>query len=168
MLRCVLDHIRSLVHRLNGNLAAKVPFTLRDGYIGQLNAKSGIRQCLVHRFLLGCLNILSVGSLSTQNAGGKVADWLIVFPAQKHLGFIDGQLLRNAQGLQLDSSFRMCQTEPQLLILQIQLEHFLTGSGGNRPAQQLHGIEAGHLVQGCHHGHAVVHRRYTIIFTHSS
>ena len=142
--------------------------TLRNRYIGKLNAESGIRQCLVHCFLLGCLNILSVGSLGTQDAGCKVAHGFIIFTAQIYLSFVDGQLLRNTQGLQLDSSFWMCQTKPQLLVLQIQLEHFLTGFRGHCTAQQLHGIEAGHLVQGCHHGHAGIHRRNTIIFTHSS
>lgn len=74
------------------------------------------------------------------------------------------KLFRDSQGSQFHAALWVTQTEPQFLIRQFQLQHFLIGLSGYLMAQKFERVKARHLVQFCHCRNCFVHHRHRITF----
>ena len=80
------------------------------------------------------------------------------------LNSINRKLFRDSQGSQFHAALWVTQTEPQFLIRQFQLQHFLIGLSGYLMAQKFERVKALHLVQFCHCRNCFVHHRHRITF----
>ena len=92
------------------------------------------------------------------------ADGLCITAVQIDSGLHNRKLFRDSQGSQFHAALGVAQTEPQFLIRQFQLQHFLIGLSGYLMAQKFERVKARHLVQFCHCRNCFVHHRHRITF----
>lgn len=92
------------------------------------------------------------------------ADGLCITAVQIDSGLHNRKLFRDSQGSQFHAALWVTQTEPQFLIRQFQLQHFLIGLSGYLMAQKFERVKARHLVQFCHCRNCFVHHRHRITF----
>ena len=90
-----------------GNLTAVMTHTLRRSNIRKLNAKTCVGERFINGIFLCCLNVLSVRCFVLADAGGKTAYRGRISSVQIDLRFVDGNLLRDPQGIDTDSAFRV-------------------------------------------------------------
>ena len=102
----------------------------------ELQAKAGIRQCLVHRPDLRTLDIL-IAAFLPGTCSGKAGYGIGICQLQVHLCLYDGKLFRDAQPVQADPSRPVRQTEPQLFIPEIKALFILLRPRYPFPAHQL-------------------------------
>ena len=118
-----------------------------------------------------CTNRLLTRGLLVSGSGETEYDALYdllgslsITAVQIDSGLHNRKLFRDSQGSQFHAALWVTQTEPQFLIRQFQLQHFLIGLSGYLMAQKFERVKARHLVQFCHCRNCFVHHRHRITF----
>ena len=133
-------------------------------HIGKLDAKARIGECRVQCFLLRSLHIQPTGRCVQRAVGNVAAQRFGILAVTVDLGFKNGHLLGDAQGVELQPPRGAGQSEPQLFVPQIQTHHVLPGFAGNRAAQEFQRVKARHVIQRGHSGVGGVQHRFLIPF----
>ena len=144
------------------NTASKHLARTVNSNIGKLQTEAGIRQRSTQCLILGSLYI--VGIFFCTVLRDVTADRLCITAVQINSGLHNRKLFRDPQGSQFHAALGVAQTEPQFLIGQLQLQHFLIGLSGYLMAQKFERVKARHLVQFCHCRNCFVHHRHRITF----
>ena len=161
--------LRRIWHRLldmscpgKRNTASKHLARTVNSNIGKLQTKTGIRQRSTQCLILGSLHI--VGTFFRTVLRDVTANGLCITAVQIDSGLHNRKLFRDPQGSQFHAALGVAQTEPQFLIRQFQLQHFLICLSGHLMAQKFERVKARHLVQFCHCRNCFVHHRHRITF----
>ena len=161
--------LRRIWHRLpdrsrpgKRNTASKHLARTVNSNIGKLQTETGIRQRSTQCLILGSLYIVSTFFCTMLR--DVTADGLCITAVQIDSGLHNRKLFRDSQGSQFHAALWVTQTEPQFLIRQFQLQHFLIGLSGYLMAQKFERVKARHLVQFCHCRNCFVHHRHRITF----
>ena len=161
--------LRRIWHRLpdrsrpgKRNTASKHLARTVNSNIGKLQTETGIRQRSTQCLILGSLYIVSTFFCTMLR--DVTADGLCITAVQIDSGLHNRKLFRDSQGSQFHAALWVTQTEPQFLIRQFQLQHFLIGLSGHLMAQKFERIKARYLVQFCHCRNCFVHHRHRITF----
>ena len=115
-------------------------------HIGKLDAKARIGERRVQRFFLRSLHIQPTGRCVQRAVGNIAAQRLGILAVTVDLGFKNGHLLGDAQGVELQPPRGASQPEPQLFVPQVKAHHVIPGFAGSCAAQEFQRVKAGYMV----------------------
>ena len=160
--RFYLNRLCNLCFCAHRHLAAV--FLGFTAHIGKLDAKARIGERRIQRFLLRSLHIQPTGRCVQRAVGNIAAQRLGILAVTVDLGFKNGHLLGDAQGVELQPPRGAGQSEPQLFVPQVKAHHVLPGLAGNCAAQEFQRVKAGYVVQCGYSGVGCVQHRFLIPF----
>ena len=117
-----------------------------------------------------CINIRNGAKMELNNLSGTI--YADTYRSQRETNFEEylntlyssSDYTDMLEASQFHAALGVAQTEPQFLIGQLQLQHFLIGLSGHLMAQKFERIKARYLVQFCHCRNCFVHHRHRITF----